>query len=804
MTDGSASNIRHKAKSSRRGKYDTQLARENADCKKSSWNKSTEKNEIQKDVKTPELMHGKLPLRTAVEPPEIENESCIICASDIIHESFGPCNHRTCHVCSVRMRVLFKDKTCTLCRTPAHYVVITDSRTKRFEDFTEDYFKKMDFLSIEENIGLRFDNPQIRDDTLWMLAYNCPEKNCDEACVSWPNLHDHTRKVHGKKICDLCSKHRKIFPHEHDLFTDTELSKHMKKGDKNSTSGNQTGFKGHPLCNFCGNRFYGDDELYKHLREKHERCFVCDLANPDKPPSYYVNYEALHLHFVQDHFICKVKDCLDQKYIAFVSEFELRAHMIEVHGNSLSKDDRRDMRNIDLSDFSYRQPYLQERRDTYGQRGNLGNRGRGRGRGRDPNAGLPLPVTGQSLRRDEQAFQRQLAVQSSQSITTRNFGHHLTTSSASASATATASNERQKPQTQITKPVQTIGNPKSSNAGTSSSSDSVRINNNTQYERVRSLKDKAVNERASLLLQNNPSKISQFHSSFNAFKDGSVTASSFIDNLLLLFVDTSSSSLGTLIREVADLIEHEKKVEELRAAWNNWRAINEDYPSLPTAINSGDSSAILSWAARTGNVSSSGHNSLTSSVRVMKLKKSTAKSGRSPISQSRPWGSESLASGSTEEDSSKVANDSSSAFPSLPSSGNKNLSNSRKPATKIWASTLNVTTNSSSNVQDHSGPSRRPIILSTGSRNIQAKKGKEAFPSLPSIENPHDQIFGNGNRPVKRNTGAPKDNVWGVNGETSFSGRDLQANVDVVNEESGSKGKKKVNKEKKKILVGWG
>ncbi|POS87566.1 hypothetical protein EPUL_001649 [Erysiphe pulchra] len=803
MTDGSAINTRNKAKSSVRGKNNSQSVRENAGRKKSSRKKSSEKIEEQKHVKVPELMHGKLPSRTDIEPPEFENESCVICASDIIHESFGPCNHRTCHVCSIRMRVLFKDKTCTLCRTPAPHVVITDSRTKRFEDFTDEYFKKMDFLSIEENIGLRFDNPQIRDDTLWMLAYNCPEKNCDVACHSWPNLHDHTRKVHGKKICDLCAKHRKIFPHEHDLFTDIELSKHMKKGDKNPTSGNQTGFKGHPLCNFCGNRFYGDDELYKHLREKHERCFVCDLANPDKPPSYYINYEALYQHFVQDHFICKVKDCLDQKYIAFVSEFELRAHMIEVHGNSLSKDDRRDMRNIDLSDFSYRQPYLQERRDAVGQRGNLANRGRGRGRGRDPNAGLPLPVTGQSLRRDEQAFQRQLAVQSSQSITTRNFGHQLTISSASAPAPALVSNERQKPQPQVSKPVQTSGHPEGANTGASSSFDLVRINNNTPNERVRSLKDKAVNERASLLLQNNSLKISQFHSFLIAFKDGSIIASSFIDNLLLLFVEIPSSSLGTLIREIADLIEDEKKAEELRTAWNNWRAINEDYPSLPTASNSGDSSAILSWAARTGNVSSSGYNALASSVRITKLKKSTAQSGRSPISQSRSWGSASMASGSVEEDSSKMMNDSSSAFPTLPSSGNKNLSNSQKPVTKIWASTLNVTTNSSSNNLDHSGPSRRPITLSTG-RNIEGKKGKEAFPSLPSVERPHDQIFGNGNRPVKRNISAPKDNVWRGNGETSLSGRDVQTNVDVINEESGSKGKKKGNKEKKQLLMGWG
>ena len=47
---------------------------------------------------------------------EAEAEVCFICASDIEHESIAPCNHRTCHVCSLRMRALYKDKNCAHCR----------------------------------------------------------------------------------------------------------------------------------------------------------------------------------------------------------------------------------------------------------------------------------------------------------------------------------------------------------------------------------------------------------------------------------------------------------------------------------------------------------------------------------------------------------------------------------------------------------------------------------------------------------------------------------------------------------------
>ena len=96
------------------------------------------------------------------------------------------------------------------------------------------------------------------------MRYNCPDEDCDVACLGWPDLHKHVRAVHHKKICDLCSRHKKVFTHEHELFTDAELGRHMKKGDDNPGAIDQTGFKGHPLCSFCNQRFYGEDELYVH------------------------------------------------------------------------------------------------------------------------------------------------------------------------------------------------------------------------------------------------------------------------------------------------------------------------------------------------------------------------------------------------------------------------------------------------------------------------------------------------------------------------------------------------------------
>lgn len=45
-----------------------------------------------------------------------DGEICFICASDVTHTSVSPCNHRTCHICALRLRALYKNKACAHCR----------------------------------------------------------------------------------------------------------------------------------------------------------------------------------------------------------------------------------------------------------------------------------------------------------------------------------------------------------------------------------------------------------------------------------------------------------------------------------------------------------------------------------------------------------------------------------------------------------------------------------------------------------------------------------------------------------------
>ena len=45
-----------------------------------------------------------------------EVEVCFICASPVEHISIAPCNHQTCHICSLRLRLLYKTRACAHCR----------------------------------------------------------------------------------------------------------------------------------------------------------------------------------------------------------------------------------------------------------------------------------------------------------------------------------------------------------------------------------------------------------------------------------------------------------------------------------------------------------------------------------------------------------------------------------------------------------------------------------------------------------------------------------------------------------------
>jgi len=645
-------------------------------------------------------------------------------------------------------------------QTESPFVIFTDNAEKHYQDFQDDDLAKSD-----DNMGIKYENDAILEDTILLLRYNCPDKDCDVACFGWPDLHRHVRSTHGKIMCDLCTRNKKVFTHEHELFSFGELRRHEKYGDDNPGAVDQSGFKGHPECGFCKQRFYGDDELYTHCRERHERCHICDRRNGGRNPQYYLDYAQLEKHFADAHFVCLDAECQANKTNVYESEMDLKAHQLSEHPNGMSKDVRRDARVVNLSGFDVRTPYQHERREPR----------RGNGRGRDPNA-EPLPMSSaQNLPRAEMAYQRQMAIQSASSVTPRNFGGQLT-------QTATSPRPQQ---SQPARPTSSHG-PQSEPPNL----DTLTINSTTSpQDRARALRHQAVVDRASTLLGNSQPKLTQFRKSISSYRADTTSATDLIDSFFSLF-DCPSSSLGTLIRELADLFEDDTKRTTLLSAWNNWRSINEDYPSLPLP------SATPSATSNMGANVSSGR-------RVLKLKSSTQQSSRSSTARQGSWGNlPSFTPNSSTSNSHSNGRGTGEAFPSLPANTRKQASsaawgNNPSPATHTTSST------STSASRANARPQKPPGNTT------------DFFPSLPKGVKPNTMISGFNTKATGRSSGnqTPVVNAWGSGGMTPTPAQAAAAIGAVVGEidggddgfrVSGGKAKKSKGKGKGEVLFHFG
>jgi len=56
------------------------------------------------------------------EEDSLDDNVCWICAEDVKFYSVSECNHRTCHVCALRLRALYKKNECTFCKVSSHTI----------------------------------------------------------------------------------------------------------------------------------------------------------------------------------------------------------------------------------------------------------------------------------------------------------------------------------------------------------------------------------------------------------------------------------------------------------------------------------------------------------------------------------------------------------------------------------------------------------------------------------------------------------------------------------------------------------
>jgi hypothetical protein len=294
---------------------------------------------------------------------------CIICCVGIRVFSVGSCNHRdVCAVCSVRLRMLYKDNSCPLCKADMPDVVYTRDATSPFDSFplkslplhapSRMFFDDRAFHSLM-SVTWRFDCP-FRDSTVAAQYAKFGARNADQPCTAragdLKSLCAHVKKAHGMLYCDLCLSDRKVFLHEQLLYTPASLVQHIDEtqrapADEAANSAITATLRssieslggtpqpppltGHPMCRFCDTRFYGPDQLFIHMRDGHETCHLCERSG--LPRTYYQNYDALEVHFGEAHYLCKEPACRAKTFVVFSTDVALQTHTANVHARNNNK-----------------------------------------------------------------------------------------------------------------------------------------------------------------------------------------------------------------------------------------------------------------------------------------------------------------------------------------------------------------------------------------------------------------------------------------------------------------------------------
>lgn len=463
-------------------------------------------------------------------PPEAE--LCFICADPIKLTSVAPCDHRTCHICALRLRVLYKKDECTFCKTKIDRLIFTSSSTKAFADF-----KPSDVPYTDKKLPISFETKEALEETVLLLRFNCPDPNCEVACTGWKDFKAHVRREHNRLVCQLCITNKKIFAHEHTLHTEQSLAAHEKAE--------------HRLCEYDRLLFYSDDELFAHMRDRHEQCHICKARGGEEERwKYYRDYDMLERHFRKDHWLCENKQCLDEKFQVFESEMDFKAHQLERHGNELSTREKREALRIEAN-FSY-DDGADSSRSGANRGGAAGRKAKGRANGTATEA---APENRDVLGVSTLASRSHVPGAGPANHASRRamFGSGLTTPA----------------------PPQ----------GVSADRPRTVADSRSIEERHQAYMDKV-----SSTLQGSESRITSFRHAVRTFKNGESSARDLISTMHSLVGEMDDCA--PLVNGLVDLLDDADRSKALAQAWNEYRIERTQFPSLTPAGSASTSGGI--------------------------------------------------------------------------------------------------------------------------------------------------------------------------------------------------------------------
>ena len=259
---------------------------------------------------------------------ELNSQSqCVICGEKIDYYSIGQCNHREiCYYCTLKNRKFYNHKKCPLCAINLDLVFISPiSETKTFEELSKEDLSSYYQDNDSETIGVYYTDISSMEAAMQLNAYKCPIDYCvkEEPFDTYKDLLHHLLEYHQKFYCKVCVKDGKKFISEQKLYSKSEIKEHNLYGDV------EEDIPPHYKCPFCGDLYYNDEFLYKHMSNSHFMCEIC--KNYDKKIIFYSALPNLLQHNKLYHYCCPFKECKDVLYIAFSSKTQLIQHFENKH-----------------------------------------------------------------------------------------------------------------------------------------------------------------------------------------------------------------------------------------------------------------------------------------------------------------------------------------------------------------------------------------------------------------------------------------------------------------------------------------
>ena len=254
------------------------------------------------------------------------DSQCVICGEKIEYYSIGICNHKQiCYYCALKDRTFYNDKKCPLCINNLDIVFICPiSETKTFEELKKDlssFYKDND----TDETGVYYTDISSYEISMKLKAYKCPIDYCvkEEPFDTYEDLLHHLLECHQKFYCKVCVKDGKKFISEQKVYSKEEIKEHNLYGDF------EEDIPPHHKCPFCGELYYDDEKLYRHMSNSHFMCEIC--KNVDKKIIFYSALPNLIQHNTLYHYCCPYKECKDILYVAFSSKKQLIQHFEDKH-----------------------------------------------------------------------------------------------------------------------------------------------------------------------------------------------------------------------------------------------------------------------------------------------------------------------------------------------------------------------------------------------------------------------------------------------------------------------------------------